>query len=1283
MSDVIAQCSVDTLTAPTATDNCSGTVTGTTTTSLPITAQGTTVVTWTYTDGSGNTSTQTQNVVIDDTTAPVADASSLSDVTAQCSVDTLTAPTATDNCSGTVTGTTTTSLPITAQGTTVVTWTFDDGNGNTSTQTQNVVIDDTTAPVADASSLSDVTAQCSVDTLTAPTATDNCSGTVTGTTTTSLPITTQGTTVIVWTFDDGNGNTSTQTQNVVIDDTTAPVANASSLSDVTAQCSVDTLTAPTATDNCSGTVTGTTTTSLPITAQGTTVVTWTYTDGSGNTSTQTQNVVIDDTTAPVADDPSLSDVIAQCSVDTLTAPTATDNCSGTVTGTTTTSLPITAQGTTVITWTYTDGSGNTSTQTQNVVIDDTTAPVADASSLSDVTAQCSVDTLTAPTATDNCSGTVTGTTTTSLPITTQGTTVIVWTFDDGNGNTSTQTQNVVIDDTTAPVANASSLSDVTAQCSVDTLTAPTATDNCSGTVTGTTTTSLPITAQGTTVVTWTYTDAEGNTSTQTQNVVIDDTTAPVADASSLSDVTAQCSVDTLTAPTATDNCSGTVTGTTTTSLPITTQGTTVVTWTYTDAEGNTSTQTQNVVIDDTTAPVADASSLSDVTAQCSVDTLTAPTATDNCSGTVTGTTTTSLPITAQGTTVVTWTYTDGSGNTSTQTQNVVIDDTTAPVADDPSLSDVIAQCSVDTLTAPTATDNCSGTVTGTTTTSLPITAQGTTVVTWTYTDGSGNTSTQTQNVVIDDTTAPVADASSLSDVIAQCSVDTLTAPTATDNCSGTVTGTTTTSLPITTQGTTVIVWTFDDGNGNTSTQTQNVVIDDTTAPVANASSLSDVTAQCSVDTLTAPTATDNCSGTVTGTTTTSLPITAQGTTVVTWTYTDAEGNTSTQTQNVVIDDTTAPVADASSLSDVTAQCSVDTLTAPTATDNCSGTVTGTTTTSLPITTQGTTVIVWTFDDGNGNTSTQTQNVVIDDTTAPVADASSLSDVTAQCSVDTLTAPTATDNCSGTVTGTTTTSLPITAQGTTVVTWTFDDGNGNTSTQTQNVVIDDTTAPVAITQDITVTLDANGEVLISVTDINDGSFDNCNGTLTYELDITLFTCDNVGENIVNLTVTDASGNQDSLAAIVTVINDFEDTDNDDIPDNCDDEILPDFDGDGVEDSIDNCPETYNPDQSDIDNDGIGDVCDLVDINISEAITPNGDGINDTWFINNIQNYPNSIIRVYNRWGQEVLYVIGYQNDWDGVYKDKAGSLPDSASYYYQIDLDGNGTLDYDGWLYITK
>jgi gliding motility-associated-like protein len=516
-------------------------------------------------------------------------------------------------------------------------------------------------------------------------------------------------------------------------------------------------------------------------------------------------------------------------------------------------------------------------------------------------------------------------------------------------------------------------------------------------------------------------------------------------------------------------------------------------------------------------------------------------------------------------------------------------------------------------------------------------------------------------------------------------VDSLTAPTATDNCAGSITGTTTTVLPITAQGTTQVTWTYEDANGNTSTQTQNVVIDDVTPPLADVADLDDVTVQCSVDSLTAPTATDNCSGSITGTTTTVLPITAQGTTVVTWTYIDVEGNSTTQTQTIVIIDTLAPVADVAALADVTAQCSVDSLTAPTATDNCSGALTGTTTTAFPITAQGVTEVTWTYVDAEGNITTQTQNVVIEDTTAPLADLAGLDDVTAECSVDSLTAPTATDNCSGVLTGTTTTAFPITVQGITVVTWTFTDSSGNVSTQTQNVILEDVTAPIVITQDITVFLDANGEVLISVSDINDGSIDNCEGDLTFDLDVALFTCDDVGDNIVTLTVTDSNGNSDSFEAIVTVENDYEDVDNDGILDNCDSEILDDIDQDGVEDSIDNCPDTYNPDQSDIDNDGIGDVCDLLEINISEAITPNGDGINDTWFINNITNpeYQGCVIRVYNRWGHEVFYTVGYDNTWDGSYDNNNSSLPDASSYYYQIDIDGNGSLDYDGWLYITK
>ncbi len=1026
-------------------------------------------VTVTATDDSGNTDVETVVLTAIDVINPITP--TLANLTGECSV-TATAPTTTDACSGTITGTTTDPLTYNTQGTYIIVWNFDDGNGNISTQTQNVVIDDLTAPTPDVATLANVTAQCEVTSLTPPTATDNCGGTVTVTNDATLPISTQGTTVVTWTYDDGNGNTSTQTQNVIIDDITAPTPDVATLADVTAQCEVTTLTAPTATDNCGGSVTITNDATLPITTQGTTVVTWTYDDGNGNTSTQTQNVIIDDITAPTPDVATLANVTAECEVTTLTPPTATDNCGGTVTVTNDATLPISTQGTTVVTWTYDDGNGNTSTQTQNVVIDDITAPTPDVATLADVTAQCEVTTLTAPTATDNCGGTVTVTNDATLPISTQGTTVVTWTYDDGNGNTSTQTQNVVIDDITAPTPDVATLANVTAQCEVTTLTAPTATDNCGGTVTVTNDATLPISTQGTTVVTWTYDDGNGNTSTQTQNVVIDDVTAPIADIATLANVTAECEVTTLTAPTATDNCGGTVTVSNDASLPISTQGTTVVTWTYDDGNGNTSTQTQNVVIDDITAPTPDVATLADVTAQCEVTTLTAPTATDNCGGTVTVTNDATLPISTQGTTVVTWTYDDGNGNTSTQTQNVVIYDLTAPTPDVATLADVTAQCEVTSLTPPNATDNCGGTVTVTNDATLPISTQGTTVVTWTYDDGNGNTSTQTQNVVIDDLTAPTPDVATLADVTAQCEVTTLTAPTATDNCGGTVTVTNDATLPISTQGTTVVTWTYDDGNGNTSTQTQNVVIDDVTAPIADIATLANVTAECEVATLTAPTATDNCGGTVTVTNDATLPISTQGTTVVTWTYTDANGNASTQTQNVVINDTVAPIFNAcppsASLNNDLGTCgAIATYPMPTASDTC-GTVTITQTDTTGLTSGdvfpiGTTTIEFTADDGNGNTAICSFTVTVTDAENPTITCPSdiIVNADTNCEVTTvnLGTPTTTDNCGiASVSNDLAGQLPLPI-GIHTITWTVEDSAGLTTTCTQQVTVQDVTPPV--------------------------------------------------------------------------------------------------------------------------------------------------------------------------------------------------------------------------------
>jgi gliding motility-associated-like protein len=140
----------------------------------------------------------------------------------------------------------------------------------------------------------------------------------------------------------------------------------------------------------------------------------------------------------------------------------------------------------------------------------------------------------------------------------------------------------------------------------------------------------------------------------------------------------------------------------------------------------------------------------------------------------------------------------------------------------------------------------------------------------------------------------------------------------------------------------------------------------------------------------------------------------------------------------------------------------------------------------------------------------------------------------------------------------------------------------------------------------------------------------------------------------------------------------DLDADGINDGCD----PDIDGDGVINSRDNCPNTPNTNQADRDHDGLGDACDTIEINASQAITPNGDGINDTWVIYNLGNHPGSTVRVFNANGTQVFYSANYQNNWSGHYQGSNEMLP-VGSYLYQIDLGGDGSIDQQGWLYITK
>jgi gliding motility-associated-like protein len=70
-------------------------------------------------------------------------------------------------------------------------------------------------------------------------------------------------------------------------------------------------------------------------------------------------------------------------------------------------------------------------------------------------------------------------------------------------------------------------------------------------------------------------------------------------------------------------------------------------------------------------------------------------------------------------------------------------------------------------------------------------------------------------------------------------------------------------------------------------------------------------------------------------------------------------------------------------------------------------------------------------------------------------------------------------------------------------------------------------------------------------------------------------------------------------------------------------------------------------------------------ISNLFTPNNDGVNDFWYIENIMNYPDSEVLIYNIYGNQVYTKKGYMNDWDGTYN--GSKLPD-GTYYYVLRFD---------------
>ena len=187
--------------------------------------------------------------------------------------------------------------------------------------------------------------------------------------------------------------------------------------------------------------------------------------------------------------------------------------------------------------------------------------------------------------------------------------------------------------------------------------------------------------------------------------------------------------------------------------------------------------------------------------------------------------------------------------------------------------------------------------------------------------------------------------------------------------------------------------------------------------------------------------------------------------------------------------------------------------------------------------------------------------------------------------------------------------------------------------------------------------------------DDGLDDGYEGAITVDFDVN----DEIDDPFTNLPNTD--GDDES---------DYRDTDDDD-------------------DGILTIDEDMNGDMDfandDTDNDGTPDYLDPDILNtdaeiieVFNVITPNGDGVHDVLQINGLENFPINTLRIFNRWGQEVYFVEGYDsalNGFDGISQapntlSKDKGLP-TGTYFYILDY-GKATgerFSMSGYIYLNR
>ncbi len=561
------------------------------------------------------------------------------------------------------------------------------------------------------------------------------------------------------TVEDARGGQAQDDVLLNVTDNSAPILNAKALVTLEASDSRGAVYAPqySASDSCS-TVNVSHSPNQSFYALGETAITITASDAAGNRSSQSQKIAVVDTTAPQITAP--ADVVAEATgvltnvalgqaqaSDLFLRSVSHDAPSGGFT-----------LGETVVTWRAEDSSGNSSADTQRVVVQDTIAPVINAplEVTLEATSIDGVDYVLPLDISDSCDcGPLDIVVTPERSVFPLGTTVVQISATDQSGNLSQHDMNITVQDTTAPQLTVPADIRVEANGELSSVDLGDAwTDDI-----------FPVTlshdapaafAIGETIVTWRAEDANGNVTEAKQRVFVEDTTAPqlLAPAALTVEATGKLTSVALGAPEVSDIFATEVShDAPAAGFPL---GETLVTWTAVDANGNRSTATQRVLVADTIAPVIQHSgdAMLEATSANGANHTIQYSASDSCNcGEIKLEVSPQLSVYPLGATTVTLRATDQSGNVASSQLIVTVVDTTAPEMQAPADMTVEASGQLTPVTIGQAqvSDFFQYKIWNDAPSTFPL---GTTVVNWYAADVNGNQTQGQQRVTVVDTTAP-------------------------------------------------------------------------------------------------------------------------------------------------------------------------------------------------------------------------------------------------------------------------------------------------------------------------------------------------------------------------------------------------------------------------------------------------------------------------------------------------------------------------------------------------